>query len=721
MTSPDDEPAIEQRLEAVNAQVQELLARVSALEAQAYHAKVHPSAAPHVAPRHEHPWSAQPASQPAPQPAPAPPVMFAGTQPAAAATEPVNADDPQFEPKPPRSPAQVLAATGGAALLLGLVCFVVYAIEQEWLSPGVRFAGASLLSALLTVAAWPLARKGHQAVAGAVGGAGLGGWFASWLLARHAHELVSGPQVFVALGLGAAACLLIADRLRLRLMAVLATLAACATPVLVAAVGGHLVELMIYQLVVVGVLMLVDWRRRWPELPTIALLATWMLGGRWAAMNLGDDNGDVFMLWSVILLVASAASGWRLLQASVDAADQLHAQARLVIAGVLTWAAATAAFAHALPTLALATLGLAGWHVVLAVLLHKRSAAAQGGSITRTFIGFAWIQAMVAGPLLVTGAGLAAWWIGMSMVALVLPWSVIQPLRTAMIVLPSIAAVVAAVDLRQAPALPLGLLAAAVPLGASLWSRDRSQAGADYRGPDPALWLVATIGWTSVVVELGPKAPQVALIWGLVPVVVVVGWVCAKLTRPGVWLATAALGIGLIGALVAIAGCAAEGLFDAGQVGPQGLLVVALLALAGLGTGLIWRVLQAKRLEHLENDAEAGPLGIMVALALGISLALILSVAVVVLAAGPGFAQLGYTLCIAATSLVLLVAGLRLRQGSWRHLALAGFAFAAVKIVGFDLADAAVVWRALGFAGIGVILIAGAYAYSRAQQRLARE
>ncbi|KIG16631.1 hypothetical protein DB30_04250 [Enhygromyxa salina] len=612
----------------------------------------------------------------------------------------------------------MLAATGGAALLLGLVSFVVYAIEQEWLSPGVRFAGAALLSALLTVAAWPLARKRYESVAGAVGGAGLGGWFAAWLLARHTHELVSGPQVFVALGVGAAACLLIADRLRLRLMAVLATLAACATPVLVANVGGHLVELMIYQLVVVGVLMFVDWRRSWPELPTIALVATWMLGGRWAAMNLGPDNGDVFMLWSVVLLVASAASGWRLLQASVDAADQLHAQARLIVAGILSWAAATAAFSQTPKTLALATLCLGGWHVVLAVLLLRRADAAEGSTVSRVFIGFAWVQAMVAGPLLVGDAALVSWWIGMSVVAVALPWSVLRPLRIAMILLPSLAAVIAAVDLHEPPALPLGLFAAAVPLGASLWSRDRSDDAVKNASPNVVLWTAAMVGWTGVVVELGPKAPHVALLWALVPVVVLGGWVCARLTRHGVWLATAGLGVGLIGALVAIAGCEAEGLFKAEQAGPQALLVVALLTLAGLGGALIWRVIQAKQLERLEDDAEAGPLGILVALSLGLSLALVTSVVMDVVGAGPGFAQLCYTLCIAATSLVLLVAGLRLRQGSWRHLALAGFAFAAVKIVGFDLADADVVWRALGFAGIGVILIAGAYAYSRAQRSM---
>lgn len=719
MTSPDDDPAIEHRLDAVQSQVLQLLARVNALEAQVggqvHQAPTSPHHPPHAAPQQA--WPA-PNSLP---PQRTPPVMVAGVNSPPDAERFDQAVTSQLSAESTRSPAKLLAATGGAALLLGLVSFVVYAIEQEWLSPGVRFGGAALLSALLTIAAGPLARRGHEAVAGAIGGAGLGGWFASWLVARHAHELVSGPQVFVALGVGAAACLLIADRLRLRLMAVLATLAACATPVLVAAVGGHLVELMIYQLFVVAVLVLVDWRRRWPELPTLALMATWMLGARWAAMNLGSENGDVFMLWAVILLAASAASGWRLLQSSVDEAERAHAQGRLLIAGILTWGAATAAFSQTPQTLALATLALGGWHAVLAVILHARGGGgeAEGSGVSRVFTGFAWAQAMVAGPLLVTDAAQAWWYIGMSVVALVLPWSGIRRLRTGMILLPSIAAIVSVMLLDDGAALPLGLLAAAVPLGASLWSRDSARDGVKYAGPDTLLWLVAMASWGAVVVTKGPEAPHVALLWALAPVAVLGCWVCARLNRAGVRLASAAVAIGLIGAIAAIVRSEQLGLLATAQAGAQALIVVALLGLAGLGGALTWRIMQAKRLEQLDDDAEVGPLGIMIALALGVSLALIMSVGVIVLGAGYSFAQLGYTLCAAVTGLAMLVAGLRLRQSSWRHVGLAAIAFAAVKVVGFDLASAAVVWRALGFAGIGLILIAGAYAYSRAQQRLA--
>ncbi|MFO7565934.1 MAG: DUF2339 domain-containing protein, partial [Enhygromyxa sp.] len=235
MASHPDHFALETRLDFVHSRMLELHARVASLEAQ-----LHGRA----------PLVSNPSSPPR-SPTPAPP----STSMIAPAPEQPLAEQGS------QGPVRVLAVAGGGALLLGLASFVGYAIEQDWLAPGVRFVLAAIASAILTLAAWPIARRGYGAVAGAIGGAGLGGWFAAWLVARHAHELVSIPQAFVALATGAAACLLIADRLRLRLMAGLACVAACASPVLVAS-GPRLHELMIYQLAVVVGLLVLDARPR---------------------------------------------------------------------------------------------------------------------------------------------------------------------------------------------------------------------------------------------------------------------------------------------------------------------------------------------------------------------------------------------------------------------------------------------------------------------------
>lgn len=71
--------------------------------------------------------------------------------------------------------------------------------------------------------------------------------------------------------------------------------------------------------------------------------------------------------------------------------------------------------------------------------------------------------------------------------------------------------------------------------------------------------------------------------------------------------------------------------------------------------------------------------------------------------------------CVALTGLGSLVAGLRGHQPRWRELGLTAIAVAGCKVVLIDLARRR--WRALAFMGIGAVLIAGAMAYSRAQQR----
>jgi hypothetical protein len=231
---------------------------------------------------------------------------------------------------------------------------------------------------------------------------------------------------------------------------------------------------------------------------------------------------------------------------------------------------------------------------------------------------------------------------------------------------------------------------------------------------------VGALAWAAVVVELGPQTPTIALLGALLPVVALVVWVCSRLTRPGVQLSVVALvlgGAGTIAALVQHELRERMRFTEVAHASERLLIVVALLALGGLALMLAWRIKQAKRLDKLEGDKEINVLGIVSAATAGMSMGLVLSVGVAALGAGPIFAQLGYTLCAAATGLGLLIAGLRWQQPTWRQIGLSVIAVGAVKVVLVDLAEAAVAWRAVGFAGIGLVLIAGAFAYSRAQQR----
>jgi hypothetical protein len=234
-----------------------------------------------------------------------------------------------------------------------------------------------------------------------------------------------------------------------------------------------------------------------------------------------------------------------------------------------------------------------------------------------------------------------------------------------------------------------------------------------------ALLSLASVGlWTGVIAWLGPEAIAAKLAWSLVPITIVVVWVAASTRRPGVYVAHGLLVLGLAEGLGAIAW--SEALILSAQVQPGTALGLALsvLALAGLGLGLGWRIATAQRLDQLERDIDVAPLGWLVALEVGLSAALVVAALVSVSGASTSLGQVGYTTCVALTGLGVLIVGLRVDQVSWRQLGLVAIAAAGIKVVAFDLANAAVVWRALSFVGIGAVLIAGAYAYSRAQQRL---
>lgn len=605
---------------------------------------------------------------------------------------------------------RLLAAAGGFALLLGLGFFVWYAVEQDWLTPALRFAVAAVTSAGLTALAWPIANRGHRAVAGAIGGAGLGAWFASWLVARHAHELVAAPETFVALGLGAGACLLIAERLELRLMAILASLAACATPILVSANVGGLGELMIYELVVLGVLIVIDARRRWHELPSLGLLSTWALLATWAGRNVDGDVGGTLLLACAALLLASAVSAWRLVHASLDddaASERAQIMARLVVGGVLSWVAVAGVFGVTSSTFAVASVMLAVWHTGVGVLFERRGEP----RMAAVFGALAWLQIFVVGPLAFDGPLMLGWWIAMSVIAAALErWG-----RAGLwhVVVPALAAVATGAWVDEPWSLGMVGIAAAVPFVVGLFARDADE------GPSRAwLTLVSTLAWLAVMPQLVGTIGAAAVVLAATPIVVaiVVATVFAGRRDPDASrVGVAQLALGLSAAL----GLVVEAQGPAGLpdlLGGDGALALG-AALFGLGVaGII--VLRRAWTQSLD----ARPVGIELVgllVALGFGLGGLAALAPALGGGAAGLWPLAWTACIAATGLGLLIAGLRARESSWRWVGLTGMGVAAVKVMLFDLAHAAMIWRALSFVGLGVVLILGAFAYSRSARRYA--
>lgn len=673
MVDASDTLAVERRLDAVHEHVLHLTRRVEALE--------HRSESP-VGPGStlQAPIVVLDELQPPPSP---PPVAVAPP----ASIEPEEA-----------SPILPLAVAGGAALLLGLALFAWHAMQQGWLGAGMRLGMGAAAAIGLTIAAWPLARRGHAAVAGAVGGAGLGAWFAAWLVARHAHDLVSAPQAFLALAAGTVACFVLADRLRLRLMAGLATLAACATPALIATGADRLGELTIYELILFAGLVFLDRRRNWPELPTMGLIGAWALGMGWAAMHLGPHNGTALLGYGAMLLIATAASAWRLALSTVpESAERAHVALRFVLTGVVGWGASAWAFHDHLPSLGAATAVLAVWHLGLAVLLRRRKAP----MLSRSVLWVGWVQAAIVPFVLFDGATAIAAWGVLALGAAGLTWGGSNVTGPRLLVLPTICAAVMAATHATAPwALAAGLLAAAVPFLVGAFP-------ARARLPIPGLVGLGTVVWVVTVLAAGPAADALRLGWGMVPVAVLA---VAALVRPSAERARIALvhlAVGLAATVATTATMIDLRAFDGSAI--PGELLALSTVLTILGAALCARIATHETRDVAPEALDLG--GVVTAGFLGLSLAGIGALAM------PHQLPIAHTAAIAVTGLALVVAGLRADRPTWRQLGLIAIGLAAAKVVVFDTAAVTLMGRALAFVGIGAVLILGAFAYSRAQRR----
>jgi uncharacterized membrane protein len=574
-----------------------------------------------------------------------------------------------------------LAIAGGGALLVGLIFFAWHALEQGWVGTSHKLMLGGVASVMLTAAAWPLAKRGQPEVAGAVGGAGLGAWFSTWLVARHVHAFVGPGVAFVALVAATIACMVLADRLRLRLMAVLAAVGACATPALTSAGNGELFELMLYQLGVLTAFSVLDVRRNWPELPTLGLLGTWALLIGWGSTHLDASTSMAFMASAGVLVIAGAASTWRLaVQAS---AAQNHGQAvlRVLMGGVAAWAAAGWAFVDHLPSLAVATTLLAAWHLGFAFAVARRSQA-----LHKVTLGLGWVMACTGGALLGGMPALVGWWVLMA-IAMGLVWSG-RSGYLALIVPPALCATIYVLAAADEPwAQGAGLVTALMLVMLGLWTSRRGEIHA-------GVVTFGLVAHAATVLFAGPDTLVGQYVTALVPFILVFA---RTLIAP-------AHGFGFASKAYIVALAATGLLFGTStSIGPE---FVAVVGLAGIGAALLARA----RALHGNSD-QYGILGL--ATAGFVALASMRVLGTVLLTSSPAVV----TVPLAAVGLGLVALGLRLEQRLWRHVGLATLTMGAVKVVLWDTAHASLPLRGLSFMAIGALLILGAFAYRRAMAR----
>ncbi|GAA4926638.1 putative membrane protein DUF2339 [Actinomycetospora succinea] len=238
-----------------------------------------------------------PAPAPAPAPAPvppppppawAPPPPSAWAPPAAWAPRPgppprgVPPHGPARPPRPPRTPrvawtpARLLAVTGGATTVLGVVMLLVLAAGRGWFGPEARVIGGAVLGLALVAVGVRVRRRAasEEVPAGAVAlvATGVAALFLADVAAVALFDLlplaVAAPLALVVTAGGLA----LADRWRHRGLALgVLVAAALAAPLVVGAPTPTLVTVLLAAQVAAAV---VARRRAWPLVAAVAAIAS---------------------------------------------------------------------------------------------------------------------------------------------------------------------------------------------------------------------------------------------------------------------------------------------------------------------------------------------------------------------------------------------------------------------------------------------------------------
>lgn len=634
-----------------------------------------------------------------------PPVEVAPPPPAPPPAPPPR---PQAPPTPARPSfdleellgGRVLAWAGAVAVFIGVVFFLATAIRRGWIDEPTRVVLAYLGStALLAVGLYLYERKGRSQAALAAVAAAIASLYASTTAATTLYGLVD-PAVGlgVALLVGAAATA-IAVRWDSRELAGIGIVGALLSPVLVDA-GTTGVALAFMAVALVSAAAVLLWKR-WDWLAVAAFLTSAPQLVAWLADSYEDSLAlSLGVLSAFWVLYAVAALGYELR----DRTEKLRfSSASLLLGDAILAAGAGWLMLDDSGHSDLATgwvVGVAFVHVALgAATLRGRSSREISLLLLAVGIGLSAIGAALAldGPALV-----AAW----SVEAVLLAW-LARRLEKDRGYVASVGLLAAAslhvllFDARpdmavEAPAWSPIVAILLVSAAAAIVSRLYRGTWAEFRD---ALDLLALAG-IAYVVPIAFEGVPVVVAWAALAVVL------AFLTDRK---------------LVALGGIA-PALF-VGLAAAHTLLIEAPAPLAlrdgvdDLGTALL-AVVATTVAAFVSSRLSPDPLDKLLSLVGGVGAVYAPSIAIVDLTSGGELApgqtpQVLLSAFWSATGLAAVVFGLlrddkRLRLGGLGLLGLA-----AAKVVVYDLKELDEIYRVLSFVALGLLLLAGAFAYQR--------
>jgi uncharacterized membrane protein len=656
--------------------------------------------------------------EPARAPAPAPRV--APSKPAPAPPPP----RPAAPPPPPRERPDIdleellggrlLALVGGLAVVLGLAFLVALAVDRGWLDEVARtvlaFAGAG---ALLTLGVWLHERRGRTQASLAAVGTGLAGLFLSLTAATVLYDLVpvelalAGAFVFGAIGAA------LAVRWDATPIGALGMLGALAAPVLTGATANaqSLLFLAVAYAAAIAVLL---WRRwEWMRVAAVGLVLAQIAG--WVLQEQPSVTRGFVVLALFGVLSVAAALGFEVRQGSSTGAQSTHL---LVIAnaGVMALLGAFVALdgwelegSHR--TVGWWIAGLAGVHALLGLVLLRLQPRNRPSAITLFAVGL--VAANISFVLLVDGVAIPLGWAAAA-TALAIPARALTRRAAAVylvvgaqlgLALLHVFAFEAPLDAvrhgEPASAWPVLGIAASAFIVARLTPRQEL----DWQSSLDATAMAAVAYATAVVVH----DAWLVLAWaGEAVVVAEIG------RRVGSRIAAVgSLGFLAIAALHALGN---EAELDSLVYGatPYWAAAVAVGAVALAAAFVGWRGLP---LWENVRETLVGGAGVALVYLVSIGIVSIFQPGTIEVQEGAlTVREQGQAIVSAFWSVLglgLLWAGLRRDERPWR---LAGFGLLAVavaKVFLYDMAALGAEYRVISFVVLGLLLLAGAYAYQR--------
>jgi uncharacterized membrane protein len=251
-----------------------------------------------------------------PQPVMAPPPGVSGALALAAAPVPasVTAGLPPRTPPPRASDfatslgPRLLIGTGALACVVALALFVKYAWENDWVGPTGRVAIGIVTGASLVLAGLRMLSGRYRPLGQGLAGAGLASCYVCTFAAHAFYDLVPRAAAGALMAAITTVAVLLAARLDLRLLALLAWVSAYLTPVMLSTGEDRALALFLYlALVDLGALVL-DHRRPWPETAPLAALGTVLLYGGWFATFYAPARFDM-AAFGLVLFTALFALG----------------------------------------------------------------------------------------------------------------------------------------------------------------------------------------------------------------------------------------------------------------------------------------------------------------------------------------------------------------------------------------------------------------------------